>query len=87
MQITTSIINKPVTALQKQLVLQIEVNTDFIAMINGLGYVSTSSLEEAGMTNEQAKACYKIYVALSKTLDNSGLYYQDGDEYSAKHSL
>lgn len=56
-------------------------------MINGLGYVSTSSLEETDMTNEQAEACYKIYVALSKTVDDSGLYYQDGEEYSAKNGF
>ena len=87
MQITTSVINKTVTAVQNQLVLQIEVNTDFINMMNGLGYVSTSSLEEAGMTDEQAEACYKIYVALSKTLDNSGLSYYNGNKYSAKPSL
>ena len=87
MQITTSVINKPVTAVQNQLVLQIGVNTDFINMMNGLGYVSTSSLEEAGMTDEQAEACYKIYVALSKTLDNSGLYYYNDNKYSAKPSL
>lgn len=87
MQITTSVIDKPVTVVQKQLVLQIEVDTDFIAMINGLGYVSTSSLEEAGMTNEQAGAYYKIYVALSKALDDSGLYYQDCEGYYHKEQF
>lgn len=79
MQITSSIIDKPVTVVQKKVMLQIEVDADFLNLINGIGVTSHMSRVQAGMSDEQSLTARNFYSYLSQILRDSELCEQDGE--------
>ena len=77
MQITSSIIDKPVNVVQKKVMLQIEVDADFLDMLNGIGNTNGFDRVRAGMSQCQSNACVLIYTEIAQALRESGLYKLD----------
>ena len=64
---------------KKTLHLSIEVDQQFLDLLNGLGRTSPSGLEKMGLTNSQQRAIYQFYSKTSSIFSGTPEYIKESD--------
>ena len=69
---------------KKTLHLSIEVDQQFLNLLNGLGKTSPSALESIGLTKSQQKAIYQFYSKTSDIFSGTPEYIKESNRGTTK---